>query len=253
MGCPHRDSYPELVEQHVNMMSSYQRPRNDAYATHYNPGWTDHPNFKWGDNQTNAKPFQHAQKPFVPSKPSLEDQLAKLAATAQSFIEGNNQRFQNVEASIKSLEQQFGQLATQISDREKGKFPSQTIPNPNGREDCNVIRTLRCGKSYDNCENSIEKEQQTVEDNTENFAAAETAKPAEKHNLADLETIPKQVPERVYEAPIPYPERLKPKAKDQQLKDFMQTLSKVQINIPLLYAIKKIPSYAKFLKEVCSS
>ncbi|VVA38945.1 PREDICTED: LOW QUALITY PROTEIN, partial [Prunus dulcis] len=143
-------------------------------------------------------------------------------------------------------------LATQISDREKGKFPSQTIPNPNGREDCNVVRTLRCGKSYDNRENSIEKEQQTVEDNTENFAA-EPAKPAEKHTLTDLETVPKQVPERVYEAPIPYPERLKPKAKDQQLKDFMQTLSKVQINIPLLDAIKKIPSYAKFLKEVCSS
>ncbi|KAI5323819.1 hypothetical protein L3X38_032892 [Prunus dulcis] len=234
------------------MMNSYQRPRNDAYATHYNPGWRDHPNFKWGDNQTNAKPFQHAQKPFVPSKPSLEDQLAKLAATTQSFIEGNNQRFQNVEASIKSLEQQFGQLATQISDRENGKFPNQTIPNPNGREDCNVVRTLRCGKSYDNRENRIEKEQQTVEDNTENFAA-EPAKPAEKHTLADLETVPKQVPERVYEAPIPYPERLKPKAKDQKLKDFMQTLSKVQINIPLLDAIKKIPSYAKFLKEVCSS
>ncbi|BBG92848.1 transposable element gene [Prunus dulcis] len=244
MGCPHRDSYPELVEQHVNMMNSYQRPRNDAYATHYNPGWRDHPNFKWGDNQTNAKPFQHAQKPFVPPKPSLEDQLAKLAATTQSFIEGNNQRFQNVEASIKTSYTDFS--------REKGKFPSQTIPNPNGREDCNVVRTLRCGKSYDNRENSIEKEQQTVEDNTENFAA-EPAKPAEKHNLADLETVPKQVPERVYEAPIPYPERLKPKAKDQQLKDFMQTLSKVQINIPLLDAIKKIPSYAKFLKEVCSS
>ena len=92
------------------------------------------------------------------------------------------------------MEQQFGQLATQISDREKGKFPSQTIPNPNGREDCKVVRTLRCGKSYDNRENSIEKEQQAVEDNTKNFAATEPAKPAEKHNLADLETIPKQVP-----------------------------------------------------------
>ncbi|XP_020415553.1 uncharacterized protein LOC109948059 [Prunus persica] len=33
----------------------------------------------------------------------------------------------------------------------------------------------------------------------------------------------------------------------------MQILSKVQINIPLLDAIKKIPSYAKILKEVCSS
>ncbi|CAL9020820.1 unnamed protein product [Prunus brigantina] len=106
---------------------------------------------------------------------------------------------------------------------------------------------------YDNRETSIEKEQPAEEDNAENFAATEPAKTTEKHNLADLETVPKQVLQRVYDPPLPYPERLKPKAKDQQLKDFMQTLSKVQINIPLLDAIKKIPSYAKLLKEVCSS
>ncbi|KAM1136405.1 hypothetical protein ACFX2B_034119 [Malus domestica] len=32
----------------------------------------------------------------------------------------------------------------------------------------------------------------------------------------------------------------------------MKTLAKVQINLPLLDAIKQIPSYAKFLKELCS-
>ena len=32
----------------------------------------------------------------------------------------------------------------------------------------------------------------------------------------------------------------------------MQTLAKVHINLPLLEAIRKIPSYAKFLKDVCS-
>ncbi|KAM2968285.1 hypothetical protein FF1_028450 [Malus domestica] len=95
LGCLHKKSYRELVEQHVNMMNGYQRPRNDAYATHYNPGWRDHHNFKWGDNQNNTRPYQHAQKPFVSSKPSLEDQMAKLAATTQTFMEGSNKRFQN--------------------------------------------------------------------------------------------------------------------------------------------------------------
>ncbi|KAM1117209.1 hypothetical protein ACFX19_007734 [Malus domestica] len=38
LSCPHKESYPELVEQHINIMNSYQRPRNDAYANHYNPG-----------------------------------------------------------------------------------------------------------------------------------------------------------------------------------------------------------------------
>ena len=33
----------------------------------------------------------------------------------------------------------------------------------------------------------------------------------------------------------------------------MKTLAKVQINLPLVDAIKKIPSYAKFLKELCSN
>ncbi|CAN6725580.1 unnamed protein product [Malus baccata var. baccata] len=253
LGCPHKESYPELVEQHVNMMNSYQRPRNDAFATHYNPGWKDHPNFKWGDNQNNTRPFQQAQKPFVPSKPSLEDQMAKLAATTQTFMEGSNQRFQNIEASIKSLESQFGQLAAQMSDREKGRFPSQTVPNPRGTEDCCAIRTLRCGKSYDNRENGAEQNLPAVEISTESAkTGADPANSAEKQNLVGAESVPKQVSERVYNPPLPYPERLMPKAKDQQLKDFIQTLAKVQINLPLLEAIKKIPSYAKFLKDVCT-
>ncbi|XP_070664577.1 uncharacterized protein [Malus domestica] len=57
--------------------------------------------------------------------------------------------------------------------------------------------------------------------------------------------------EHVYEPPMPYPERLKPRAKNQQLTDFMKTLAKVQINLPLIDAIKNIPSYAKFFKDVC--
>ncbi|CAN6587016.1 unnamed protein product [Malus baccata var. baccata] len=253
LGCPHKESYPELVEQHVNMMNSYQKPRNDAYATHYNPGWKDHPNFKWGDNQNNTRPFQQAQKPFVPSKPSLEDQMAKLATTTQTFMEGSNQRFQNIEASIKSLESQFGQLAAHMSDREKGRFPSQTVPNPRGTEDCCAIRTLRCGKSYDNRENGAEQNLPAVKISTESAkTVADPANSAAKQNLVGAESVPKQVSERVYNPPLPYPERLMPKAKDQQLKNFIQTLAKVQINLPLLEAINKIPSYAKFLKDVCT-
>ncbi|XP_034203544.1 uncharacterized protein LOC117618022 [Prunus dulcis] len=79
----------------------------------------------------------------------------------------------------------------------------------------------------------------------------------QQHNLPKLQKniiwhIPKLSQNRFY-PPLPYPNRVIPKARDQQLKDFMQTLSKVQINILLLDAIKKIPSYVKFLKEVCSS
>ncbi|CAL8151746.1 unnamed protein product [Prunus armeniaca] len=33
----------------------------------------------------------------------------------------------------------------------------------------------------------------------------------------------------------------------------MEQFKKVQINIPLLEAIKQIPSYAKFLKDICTN
>ncbi|KAI5317171.1 hypothetical protein L3X38_036878 [Prunus dulcis] len=120
------------------------------------------------------------------------------------------------------------------------------MPTPRGREDCNIVRTLRRGKSYDNHNNRTEKDQPAVTIYAENTKT--TADSVKKQNLFGTKTVLKQV----YEGPIPYPERLKPKAKDKQLKDFMQTLSKVQINLALRDAMKNIPSYAKFLKAVCT-
>lgn len=38
LGCLHKDAYPELVDEHVNMMNDYQRPQNDPYLNFYNLG-----------------------------------------------------------------------------------------------------------------------------------------------------------------------------------------------------------------------
>ncbi|CAN6685717.1 unnamed protein product [Malus baccata var. baccata] len=40
--------------------------------------------------------------------------------------------------------------------------------------------------------------------------------------------------------------------KDESDKDIIDTFRKVQVNIPLLDAIKQVPKYAKFLKELCT-
>ena len=45
----------------------------------------------------------------------------------------------------------------------------------------------------------------------------------------------------------PFPQRLVKLKKENKLLDVFEILRKVQINIPLLDAIKQIPSYAKFL------
>ncbi|XP_068344142.1 uncharacterized protein [Pyrus communis] len=84
-------------------------------------------------------------------------------------------------------------------------------------------------------------------------AAAQFAQPLDRSkNTTVPATKNVEKSERVYVPPMLYPERLKPHAKDQQLIDFIKTLAKVQINLPLIDAIKNIPLYAKFLKDVCT-
>ncbi|KAL0328007.1 UNVERIFIED_CONTAM: hypothetical protein Scaly_2233300 [Sesamum calycinum] len=51
----------------------------------------------------------------------------------------------------------------------------------------------------------------------------------------------------------PFPERFAKSKKDEEAKEILETFRKVEVNIPLLDAIKQIPRYARFLKELCTS
>ena len=57
-----------------------------------------------------------------------------------------------------------------------------------------------------------------------------------------------------YKPPVPYPQALNiPKAKNSETDDnLLDAFKKVTITIPLTEAIKHIPSYAKFLKGICT-
>ena len=52
---------------------------------------------------------------------------------------------QNSQA-IQKLEAQMWQMARELSERKKGEFPAQTIPNPVGHQQLKAITTLRNGK-----------------------------------------------------------------------------------------------------------
>ena len=85
-----------------------------------------------------------------------------MLSTSQAIQEMKSSTHLNTQA-ISKLENQVGQLATQVGEREKGKFPSQPIPNPkrkyaiNGsfssthaNESVQSITTLRSGRQVDN-------------------------------------------------------------------------------------------------------
>ncbi|KAL5549093.1 hypothetical protein UlMin_004324 [Ulmus minor] len=116
--CPSLPTYQEALSEQAN--------RN-------------HPNFSWRQNQPSMNQSgtqvnmhnQHIHHPNptyplnVPQqrKPSLEDTLQQFMQSTQQVLHSNSQ-------AISKLETQLGQLATAVGEREKGKFPSQPIPNP---------------------------------------------------------------------------------------------------------------------------
>ena len=52
--------------------------------------------------------------------------------------------------------------------------------------------------------------------------------------------------------PAPYPHRLRSPKKMNNHSEIYELFKQVKLNIPLLDAIKQIPSYAKFMKDLCT-
>ena len=52
--------------------------------------------------------------------------------------------------------------------------------------------------------------------------------------------------------PAPYPHRLRAPKKVNNHSEIYELFKLVKLNIPLLDVIKKIPSYAKFIKDLCT-
>jgi hypothetical protein len=147
--------------------------------------------------------------------------------------------------AISKLEMQMGQLANHLGERDKGKFPSQSVNNPkacgnsSNQEHVQAIVTLRSGKRVDNKvvnpEEDAEEEEKKEE---EGDAEPSTVTPVVKE------------PPRALVPKAPYPERLQAPRNGGKLEDILEVFKQVQINIPFLDAIQQIPSYAKFLKDL---
>jgi len=68
-----------------------------------------------------------------------------------------------------------------------------------------------------------------------------TSRSEEKEKLA----------EQIYKPIAPFPNRLTNTKANAQMEKIRETFNLLQINVPLLDAIQQIPSYAKFLKNMC--
>nr|GEW30748.1 putative ribonuclease H-like domain-containing protein [Tanacetum cinerariifolium] len=148
-----------------------------------------------------------------------------------------------------NLERQMGQLADEVHTQEAGKLPSYPDLNPKhkpgGPEHVNMVTSLRNGKNVDN----IRSDSELVND----FLKDVPKPPTQNHEATES---PKAGEGGVSSTTTPYPAALEKAAsarltkKGPHSEDMWETFKQVKINLPLINAIKQIPAYAMFLKDL---
>ncbi|KAK4400819.1 hypothetical protein Sango_1188000 [Sesamum angolense] len=213
--CPTLQEGPTEHADAVGFPGQQQR-KYDPFSNTYNPGWKDHPNLSYGAQSQN---FQRPQyRPPMPP-PSNPKQGTHLKDMMKSLISNTQQIQQNTQQQIQQLQQsvQQFQLSTQTSIQNLESQMSQLASS---------VSKLESQEEKTRKEFEIRKDQddETKEDNPKVFV-----------------TRP------------PFPERFAKSKKDEEAKEILETFRKVEFNIHLLDAIKQIPRYARFLKELCTS
>jgi len=111
-----------------------------------------------------------------------------------------------------------------------------------------AITTLRSGRMVDNHVQEKVDEQTEIPQNLQKDKGKQVNIEASSSSAPTLE-IP-------YEPQVPFPERLKEPShfgkQGEKIQDMMEVFKQVKINIPLLDAIKQVPAYVKFLKDLCT-
>ncbi|PIN22518.1 DNA-directed DNA polymerase [Handroanthus impetiginosus] len=223
------DQCPHSVES-IQFVSNARKPQNNPYSNTYNPGWRQHPNFSWNNNQGqgSAPRFQQGgqqpvQQPMQEKKPSLEETLIQFMAS--------------IAANFKTMETQIGQLANAINSRPQGSLPSNTEPNPrqDGKAQCQAV-TLRNGR----------KLQEVVKKPTKSKEKEVISKEKEKEVEAPLEVS------KPTTLQPPFPQKLQKQKLEKQFLKFLEVFKKLHINIPFAEALEQMPSYVKFMKDILS-
>lgn len=157
----------------------------------------------------------------------------KRMGKTEARLDNMETHVDNLGATMKTLENQIGQLASALKDQNRGQFPSNTEVNP--KEQCKAI-TLRSGKKL------IDEEIKAPA--IENNEAENEEKVEEQKSDIEQQSLPK--------ANLPYPQRFKKQKLDEQFSKFLEIFKKIQINIPSIDALEQMPNCAKILKDVVS-
>ncbi|CAM8948269.1 unnamed protein product [Rhodiola kirilowii] len=188
------------------------------------------------------------------SNKSMEEMMKELSMTVTQYMA-------KTDGAITDLQKQMSQVSTAVSRLEDnaGRLPSQTIQNPKGNVSAVTLRSARRTAEPAKDENQQEPEDEPTEPGT--FGPDEPGtfgpdEPGPDPTSTTASSRPGPVPiisNADVQAPLPFPVQVRAPKKYVMDREVWELFSKVEINIPLLEAIKQIPRYSRFLKELCTN
>ena len=198
------------------------------------------------------------QQQLPPPSSPVEQAILNLSKVVGMFVEEQkvlnvqtNHKIEAVESSLNrkldSMHSEISRLSNQLlQGSEKGKFPSQTqqhqrgvneigsTNDPNVRiDEVKAVVTLRSGKELRLAVPALAKTTPTVVD------------PPEEEQSAKREEVKTSVPP-------PFPQALRKNKNSFNQTKMLEVLRQVKVNIPILDMIKQVPTYEKFLKDLCT-
>ncbi|WJZ91316.1 hypothetical protein VitviT2T_010400 [Vitis vinifera] len=171
---------------------------------------------------------------------------------------------------IDNIQYSISRLTNLNTVNEKGKFPSQPSQNPKGvhevetqeREssklrEVKAVITLRSEKEVDQSLPKVRQDEELVSKKTlvkesNNQEEKSGKKSASKSSIEEEPRIVIKEDMMKKHMPPPFPQALHGKKEIKNSSEILEVLRQVKVNIPLLDMIKQVPTYAKFLKDLCT-
>ncbi|KAJ9672642.1 hypothetical protein PVL29_026033 [Vitis rotundifolia] len=288
--CPTIPVVREMFGDQANVIDQFKPNNNAPYGNTNNSNWRNHPNFSWKPKPPQyTQPAQVPQQAsnleqaivnlskvvgdFMGDQKSINAQLNQRIDSVESTLNKRMDGMQNdLSQKMDNVQYAISRLTNLNTVQYKGKNPSQPHQNPKGIHEVEAqegesskvrevkaVITLRSGKEVDQPTSKPKHDEESVveKEKSEEIKGKRKGKSTKKD---DNDSSVDEEPERIVikedmmkkHMPPPFPQALHGKKGTNNASEIFEVLREVKVNISLLDMITKVPTYAKFLKDLCT-
>ncbi|RVW18232.1 hypothetical protein CK203_111993 [Vitis vinifera] len=228
--CPTIPAVREMFGDQANVVDQL-KPNNYApYGSTYNSNWRNHPNFSWKPRPPQYKPPTQAPQ----QASNLEQAIVNLSKAHQPQYYARERK---VSFSTSSKSQGIHEVEAQEGESSKVREVKAVITLRSGKE---VVRPAPKLKHDEGSESEKDMGEKKSEEGDHDSSVDEEPRIVIKEDMMKKHMPP------------PFPQALHGKKGTKNTSENFEVLRQVKVNIPLLDMIKQVPTYEKFLKDLCT-